>query len=275
MIRSRQLLPQPEDCPGRVYSLMVECWNEIPSRRPPFRECHARLRAWKAELMSGTAQNPHWSLSQSQSGHSSSTAHSGQSQPSHHSSTGPSNTTALTALTNSSSTSSPTTAPPGPGQGQMAGQGHPHPQPHPHFMLSQGQMGVAPHVTAVGPPPTSNYALARPGHAITMTTPAYSAFNGPLSKTSPAASMTSSKSSNSGASASSGGHAPTIPINGPNNPSLPVSHGNAVAGSGTKVETGGGPAAVNGSAGLSPIDMSGKLAPHSAFSAADQRTSDL
>lgn len=42
MIRSRQLLPCPEDCPSRVYSLMVECWHEVPSRRPHFPELHAR-----------------------------------------------------------------------------------------------------------------------------------------------------------------------------------------------------------------------------------------
>jgi hypothetical protein len=29
-------LPCPEDCPSRMYSLMVECWNEVPARRPTF-----------------------------------------------------------------------------------------------------------------------------------------------------------------------------------------------------------------------------------------------
>ncbi|KDR16037.1 Tyrosine-protein kinase transmembrane receptor ROR1, partial [Zootermopsis nevadensis] len=46
MIRSRQLLPCPEDCPSRLYTLMIECWHEVPSRRPLFPEINARLRSW-------------------------------------------------------------------------------------------------------------------------------------------------------------------------------------------------------------------------------------
>ncbi|XP_078319397.1 inactive tyrosine-protein kinase transmembrane receptor ROR1-like isoform X5 [Crassostrea virginica] len=99
VVRSRQILPNPEDCPPRMYGLMVECWHENPTRRPTFREIHARLRAWKTEVL---MNNPHWSISQSQSAHSGSTHQSSQSGPSHHSSTGPSNTTALTGLTGSS-----------------------------------------------------------------------------------------------------------------------------------------------------------------------------
>lgn len=104
MIRSRQILPSPEDCPARMYGLMVECWHEMPTRRPNFREVHARLRAWKSELL---MQNPHWSLSQSHSAHSSSHQSSLQSGPSHQGSTGPSNTTAMTGLTGSSNNSDP------------------------------------------------------------------------------------------------------------------------------------------------------------------------
>lgn len=104
MIRSRQILPSPEDCPARMYGLMVECWHEMPNRRPMFREIHARLRAWKSEMM---MQNPHWSLSQSQSANSSSHQSSVQSGPSHQGSTGPSNTTAMTGLTGSSNNSDP------------------------------------------------------------------------------------------------------------------------------------------------------------------------
>ena len=104
MIRSRQILPSPEDCPARMYGLMVECWHEMPTRRPLFREVHARLRAWKSEMM---MQNPHWSLSQSQSANSSSHQSSLQSGPSHQGSTGPSNTTAMTGLTGSSNNSDP------------------------------------------------------------------------------------------------------------------------------------------------------------------------
>ncbi|XP_077615456.1 tyrosine-protein kinase transmembrane receptor ROR2 [Crocuta crocuta] len=46
MVRSRQVLPCPDDCPAWVYALMLECWNEFPSRRPRFKDIHGRLRAW-------------------------------------------------------------------------------------------------------------------------------------------------------------------------------------------------------------------------------------
>ena len=42
MIRTRQLLPCPEDCPSRMYAFMVECWHELPNKRPSFTEIHAR-----------------------------------------------------------------------------------------------------------------------------------------------------------------------------------------------------------------------------------------
>ncbi|RUS91341.1 hypothetical protein EGW08_000858, partial [Elysia chlorotica] len=113
MIRSRQILACPEDCPARIYGLMVECWHEMPARRPPFREIHARLRTWRNELSvnvnvtgASPAAGPWTALSASNSGHSSSTQQSGQSsQPSHQSSTGPSNNTNLTGLTGSSNNS--------------------------------------------------------------------------------------------------------------------------------------------------------------------------
>jgi len=47
MIRSRQLLPCPEDCPSRIYAFMVECWHEVPTRRPNFAEIHTRLCHWE------------------------------------------------------------------------------------------------------------------------------------------------------------------------------------------------------------------------------------
>lgn len=101
VVRSRQILPSPEECPSRMYSLMVECWHEVPNRRPLFREIHSRMRAWRTEMM---MQNPHWSsLSQSHSAHSGSTHQSSHSGPSHQGSTGPSNTTAMTGLTTGSS----------------------------------------------------------------------------------------------------------------------------------------------------------------------------
>jgi receptor tyrosine kinase-like orphan receptor 1 len=50
MIRSRQLLPCPEDCPSRTYAFMVECWHEVPSRRPNFSEINARLCHWEGRF---------------------------------------------------------------------------------------------------------------------------------------------------------------------------------------------------------------------------------
>ncbi|CAH1244273.1 ROR1 [Branchiostoma lanceolatum] len=54
MIRGRQLLPCPDNCPARMYSLMLECWNEIPARRPSFNQIHTRLRAWEGMAHSGS-----------------------------------------------------------------------------------------------------------------------------------------------------------------------------------------------------------------------------
>lgn len=45
MIRKRQLLACPPNCPTQVYSLMVECWHEQSVRRPAFSEINYRLRA--------------------------------------------------------------------------------------------------------------------------------------------------------------------------------------------------------------------------------------
>ena len=88
MIRSRQLLPCPEDCPSRMYAFMVECWHELPNKRPSFTEIHARLRQW--EGMSCGYQSTH-SNSQSMCGQS-------DKSTSQHSSTGPSNNTGATSL---------------------------------------------------------------------------------------------------------------------------------------------------------------------------------
>jgi receptor tyrosine kinase-like orphan receptor 1 len=88
MVRSRQLLPCPEDCPSRMYAFMVECWHELPNRRPTFPEIHARLRQW--EGMSCGYQSTH-SNSQSMCGQS-------DQSTSQHSSTGPSNNTGSTSL---------------------------------------------------------------------------------------------------------------------------------------------------------------------------------
>ena len=102
MIRSRQILPCPDECPARMYAMMVECWHEMPSRRPLFKELHSRLRAWKGEAMSNL--NPNISMAgASHSGHSSSTGQSGTpSHFSHHSSNIPSNNTTTTGLSSGS-----------------------------------------------------------------------------------------------------------------------------------------------------------------------------
>ena len=104
MIRARQILPCSEDCPARIYALMVECWHEMPVRRPNFKEIHSRLKHWKIEMTGINHMPPPPALNAAQShsghsGHSSSTHNSGMS---HHSSTGPSNNTTTTALTTNS-----------------------------------------------------------------------------------------------------------------------------------------------------------------------------
>ncbi|KAI8509568.1 Inactive tyrosine-protein kinase transmembrane receptor ror1 [Branchiostoma belcheri] len=78
MIRSRQLLPCPDNCPARMYSLMLECWNEIPARRPSFNQIHTRLRAW--EGMAHSVSNH----SNSGSNHSNANAPSSASQSPQH-----------------------------------------------------------------------------------------------------------------------------------------------------------------------------------------------
>ncbi len=90
MIRSRQLLPCPEDCPSRMYAFMVECWHEVPQRRPTFGEVHNRLRHW--EGYPGGGYQP--------STTSQSACNQSQHSGSHHSSTGPSNNTGSTSLSN-------------------------------------------------------------------------------------------------------------------------------------------------------------------------------
>ncbi len=87
MIRTRQLLPCPEDCPSRMYAFMVECWHEVPTRRPSFSEIHARLRHWEGVAASAGYQSTSHSMCNA-------SQHSG----SQHSSTGPSNNTGSTSL---------------------------------------------------------------------------------------------------------------------------------------------------------------------------------
>ncbi|XP_017005784.2 tyrosine-protein kinase transmembrane receptor Ror [Drosophila takahashii] len=46
LIRSRQLLSAPENCPTAVYSLMIECWHEQSVKRPTFTDISNRLKTW-------------------------------------------------------------------------------------------------------------------------------------------------------------------------------------------------------------------------------------
>ncbi|KFM72830.1 Tyrosine-protein kinase transmembrane receptor ROR1, partial [Stegodyphus mimosarum] len=89
MIRSRQLLLRPEDCPAHIYAMMIECWHEIPSQRPTFKELHTLLSSWHSKTMSVT--------------HSGSTTQN----VSQHSSTGPSNNTGSMNMTNASTATAP------------------------------------------------------------------------------------------------------------------------------------------------------------------------
>ena len=97
MIRVHQILPCPDDCPARLYGLMVECWHEVAARRPVFKEINQRLQQWRGESNKLSAAHSH-------SGHSSSTHNS---QGSHHSNSNPSNNTATTALSTSNQAASP------------------------------------------------------------------------------------------------------------------------------------------------------------------------
>lgn len=51
LVCRRQLLPCPDPCPSPIYSLMLECWHETPSRRPSFSDLHTRLSAWHASAV--------------------------------------------------------------------------------------------------------------------------------------------------------------------------------------------------------------------------------
>lgn len=46
MIGMHDLLPSPPNCPPNIYSVMIECWNESPERRPSFDELHSKFQKW-------------------------------------------------------------------------------------------------------------------------------------------------------------------------------------------------------------------------------------
>ena len=140
MIRSRQLLPCPEDCPSRMYAFMVECWHEVPGRRPTFAEIHNRLRHWEGFTTPGgvgvASSAPGYPPSTTSHSMGNQSQHSG----SHHSSTGPSNNTGSTNLSANAQ--------------QQLLQQQQHliqrgMQPHPQYMVQMGTNG-APQTMLVG-----------------------------------------------------------------------------------------------------------------------------
>ena len=109
MIRSRQLLPCPEDCPSRMYAFMVECWHELASRRPSFSEIHARLRHWEgmsvgyqstSHSMCNASQHSGGNIGGGMLNGGLNTTIDNKDRGSQHSSTGPSNNTGSTNLSN-------------------------------------------------------------------------------------------------------------------------------------------------------------------------------
>ena len=59
MIRDRQLLTCPSNCPKRIYALMCACWEELAEQRPTFAELMGRLRQFedKSATLSSTTSS--------------------------------------------------------------------------------------------------------------------------------------------------------------------------------------------------------------------------
>jgi len=55
LIRTHQLLTCPVGCPPRLYALLVDCWQRVPSTRPRFDVVRHRLRYCAADTRSGSA----------------------------------------------------------------------------------------------------------------------------------------------------------------------------------------------------------------------------
>lgn len=79
MIRSRQILRCPEDCPPQIFQLMIECWHELPNKRPTFTELHTRLRNWKAVYSNPTSS--HSGTAGGSDSHSKSSGNSSSQRP--------------------------------------------------------------------------------------------------------------------------------------------------------------------------------------------------
>jgi len=84
MIRSRQLLECPGACPPRIYSLMMECWHETPSKRPTAKDVNQKMRAWYLDNSYAVSTTTGPSVSHPSASHSGSTC----TAPSQHSSIG-------------------------------------------------------------------------------------------------------------------------------------------------------------------------------------------
>ena len=158
MIRSRQLLPCPEDCPSRMYAFMVECWHEVPSRRPSFSEIHTRLRHWEGYSSSTGGGYQHTASTTSHS-----MCNQSQHSGSHHSSTGPSNNTGSTNLSQAMMMQQHGgVSPYMHGQLVQMGGGHNGGQPHTVLLGGYGQMqlysnsGLSQHGSSVTSGPIQN-----------------------------------------------------------------------------------------------------------------------
>nr|CAB3265672.1 tyrosine-protein kinase transmembrane receptor ROR1 [Phallusia mammillata] len=66
MIRRRQVLTCPDQCPAKIYSLMHECWCANAAQRPLFKDIHAKLVGWEGSsttrMTSQLAQGIHRQL---------------------------------------------------------------------------------------------------------------------------------------------------------------------------------------------------------------------
>lgn len=51
LVQSRYLLPCPHNCPPQVYTLMVDCWDEVGMKRPSFQDILSRLSVWHQEVL--------------------------------------------------------------------------------------------------------------------------------------------------------------------------------------------------------------------------------
>lgn len=45
-VREGNVMSRPEDCPGEIYDLMVDCWNMDPTQRPTAADIHGALKRW-------------------------------------------------------------------------------------------------------------------------------------------------------------------------------------------------------------------------------------